>query len=98
MTATATDPRLLLLAPGDSVLVLRGQIEAGEEIIVEGRPVQVPVALGLGQKIARLPIAAGEKVVKYGAPIGSASADIAQGEHVHLHNLSSNYTPTHSLE
>ena len=30
------DPRLLLLAPNDSVFVLRDQIEAGESILVEG--------------------------------------------------------------
>jgi hypothetical protein len=30
--------------------------------------------------------------------IGSASRDIALGEHVHLQNLKSNYTATHSLE
>jgi hypothetical protein len=95
---SATDPRLLLLAPGDNVFVLRGQIGAGETIEVEGRRVVVPAPLGLGHKIARCAIAPGGKVVKYGAPIGSASTAIAPGEHVHLHNLQSDYTPTYSLE
>jgi hypothetical protein len=90
-----SDPRLLLLAPGDSVYVLRGPIAAGEVIAVAGRQVRVPVALGLGHKIARVAVPAGGKVIKYGAPIGSASRDIAVGEHVHLHNLRSDYTPTH---
>lgn len=99
MTGDATtDPRLLLLAPGDSVFVLRGQIAAGEEIAVEGQRVRVPVALGLGHKIARRAMAPGEKVVKYGAPIGSATAAIAPGDHVHLHNLKSDYTATVSLD
>jgi hypothetical protein len=98
MITPATDPRLLLLSSGDSVFVLRGQIAAGETIMVEGQAVQVPVALGLGHKIARRPIDAGDKVVKYGAPIGSASVAIAAGAHVHLHNLQSDYTPTHSLD
>lgn len=93
-----TDPRLLLLSPGDNVLVLRGQIEAGEEIAVEGERVRIPVRLGLGHKLARRAIAPGEKVVKYAAPIGSATAAIPVGAHVHLHNLKSDYTPTHSLE
>lgn len=92
-----TDPRLLLLHPGDSVFVLRGQIEAGETILLCGQPVRVPQRLGLGHKIARLAVAAGGKVVKYGAPIGSASQAIARGDHVHLHNLKSDYTPTHAL-
>lgn len=92
-----TDPRLLLLSPGDNVFVLRGQIEAGETVMLEGLRVTVPERLGLGHKLARRAIAPGEKVVKYGAPIGSATHAIAAGAHVHLHNLKSDYTPTHSL-
>ena len=93
-----TDPRLLLLFPGDTVFVLRGQIEAGEAVMVEGQMVTVPHRLGLGHKIARKAVAAGGKVIKYGAPIGSASQPIAPGDHVHLHNLKSDYTPTYALE
>ena len=40
-----------------------------------------------GHKIALAPIAAGEKVVKYGNPIGVATKDIGAGEWVHSHNL-----------
>ena len=98
MSHLSTDPRLLLLAPGDSVFVLRDQIAAGEEIVVEGCRVCIPSALGLGHKIARRAMAPGEKVIKYGAPIGSASAAIAVGAHVHLHNLQSDYTPTYALD
>ena len=54
----------------------------------------VPTRLPLGHKVATRAIAAGEKVVKYGAPIGSAMRAIAQGEHVHTHNLRSDYLPT----
>ena len=39
-----------------------------------------------GHKYARKNISCGEKVVKYGMPIGSAVCDIAAGEHVHTHN------------
>ena len=42
-----------------------------------------------GHKIALCPIKAGEDVVKYGFPIGRASAAIGAGEHVHVHNLKS---------
>ena len=47
---------------------------------------------------APAPIAAGEKVLKYGAPIGTATAAIAAGEHVHVHNIESDYTPTYHLD
>jgi hypothetical protein len=36
-------------------------------------------------------------VLKYGVSIGSATADISLGEHVHLHNIKSDYTPTYAL-
>lgn len=43
-----------------------------------------------GHKYAIKPIAKGENVIKYGMPIGHATADIAIGEHVHTHNLATN--------
>ncbi len=93
-----TDPRLLLLHAGDSVYVLRDQIAAGEMVMVAGTALAFPQALGLGHKIARVAVAAGEPVLKYGAPIGRATRNIAPGDHVHLHNLASDYTPTYALE
>ena len=93
-----TDPRLMLLSPGDSVYILRDQIAPGEAVMVDGVAVAYPQALGLGHKIARLPMAAGDRVIKYGASIGRASRAIAPGDHVHLHNLKSDYTPTYALE
>ena len=93
-----TDPRLLLLSPGDTVFVLRGQIEAGETVWVEGLAVAFAHPLGLGHKIARLAVVMGSQVIKYGAPIGRATIGIAPGDHVHLHNLRSDYTPTYALE
>ena len=93
-----TDPRLMLLYPGDSVFVLRGQIAPGEAVMVDGVAVAFGHALGLGHKIARLPMAAGDRVIKYGASIGRASRAIAPGDHVHLHNLKSDYTPTYALD
>jgi hypothetical protein len=93
-----TDPRLLLLDARDNVLVARARIRAGEVIGVSGIFVTLPHELPLGHKLARRPIAAGEKVVKYGAPIGSATAAIDPGEHAHVHNIKSDYTPTYHLE
>ncbi len=40
-----------------------------------------------GHKIALVPIRKGEKIIKYGMPVGCALADIAPGEHVHTHNV-----------
>jgi (2R)-sulfolactate sulfo-lyase subunit alpha len=41
----------------------------------------------IGHKIALVDIKAGDTVWKYGQDIGKAVADIAKGEHVHVHNL-----------
>ena len=35
-------------------------------------------------------------MLKYGAVIGTATADIGRGEHVHTHNLESDYLPTYT--
>lgn len=93
-----TDPRLLLLSPEDNVFVIRGTLNAGEDIVVSGQTVRVAAQIGLGHKIARQDISKGTKILKYGVPIGLATQDIRPGDHVHLDNLKSAYTPTHSLE
>ena len=46
-----------------------------------------------GHKYALRDIAAGENVIKYGMPIGHATAFIKKGEHVHSHNLATNLGP-----
>ena len=47
----------------------------------------VTVDLSNGHKYARRDIEQGEKIIKYGNPIGYATCDIKEGEHVHSHNL-----------
>lgn len=47
----------------------------------------VTVNLENGHKYALQDIKCGEKVIKYGFPIGVATADVKKGEHVHSHNL-----------
>ena len=91
---TADDPRLLRLHPADNVFTVLAPIAAGERFIVGGVETTIDGGVSLGHKLASRPIAAGEKVIKYGAPIGSATRDIARGEHVHTHNLKSDYLPT----
>ena len=98
MSMHDTDPRLLHLSADDNVLVLTGAIGAGETVRVAGIAITVHTALSLGHKVAARSIAEGEHVLKYGAPIGIATTAIAPGEHVHVHNVASAYTPSYVLE
>jgi altronate dehydratase small subunit len=88
------DPRLLLLSPKDNVCAAASALAAGEELSFGGSTFPVTSDVPVGHKIAVRAIAAGEKVVKYGASIGSATRTIAAGEHVHVHNLASDYLPS----
>jgi hypothetical protein len=87
------DPRLLRLAETDNVCVAMSAIEAGEHVVIDGAEVAVSHRVPFANKIAVVPIAAGQKVFKNGAPIGSATRDIPVGELVHTHNLASDYIP-----
>ena len=88
----------ICLSPLDNIVVLSRSVEAGTTIEVEGHRLTVATPLGLGHKLAYRPILAGEKILKYGVSIGSATRDIAAGEHVHLHNMQSDYLPTYTLD
>src|SRR4029079_7590031 len=93
--ASGNDPRLLLLDERDSVLVVTSRIREGERFLLDGAGIVAAQNLPLGHKVARRPIAAGDKVLKYGVPIGTATAAIPAGAHAHVHNIRSDYTPTY---
>jgi hypothetical protein len=94
----ATDSRLLRLAPQDNIGVVTRTIEAGETLLIAGCPATISQRIPTGHKIALGPIKAGQKITKYGAPIGSAICDIGPGQYVHTHNLKSDYLPTYTLD
>ncbi|MGZ0188850.1 MAG: UxaA family hydrolase [Alphaproteobacteria bacterium] len=95
-TDQTTDPRLILLAPEDNVLIVGATLKLGETVQIEGQTITCPRRTGLGHKLARRDLAVGEVVLKYGAPIGSMTEAAAVGAHVHLHNLKSDYIPTYT--
>lgn len=57
------------------------------EFIIINKNDNVKISLDNGHKYALSDICKGEKVIKYGYPIGIATEDIKTGEHVHSHNL-----------
>jgi len=67
----------------DNVAVALTDLQEGE--IIEG--IKLVSMVPRGHKFALVAISSGDPVVKYGHPIGYASARIEQGTHVHSHNL-----------
>ncbi len=85
MTSAATENApVLRLHERDNILVALADIAAGTRV-AEG--VRAAERIPSGHKIALRPVARGEVVVKYGQIIGAATAKIAPGAHVHVHNL-----------
>jgi len=87
------DPRLVLLAPDDNCIVAARTLLADTRVEIDGAEILVARRVDTGHKLARWTIAAGDTVFKYGAAIGHATAPIAIGEHIHSHNLASDYLP-----
>lgn len=92
------DRRAIVLAPGDNVAAAAVALHAQEEVVVDGRALTMREDVPTGHKLAISAIEPGEKVMKHGAPIGSATRRIEPGEHVHTHNLKSDYLPTFTAE
>ena len=90
-------PAVMKLSPADNVVVALRTLKAGEAIAIDGIVVTLPRGIAVGHKLAARAIAPGEIVVKYGCPIGTATAPIAPGEPVHAHNVESSYLPTYTL-
>ncbi|MEQ8211419.1 MAG: UxaA family hydrolase [Lacipirellulaceae bacterium] len=88
--------RLLRINPADNVAVAVLPLAAGYQATFDGSRVTVREDVNLGAKIALADIGSGQKVIKFGEPIGSASTEIAAGDYVHTHNLQSDYIPTAS--
>ncbi len=88
--------KFILLNEEDNIMVCCSHAAAGQPVIIDGSSVEIKTMIEVGHKIARKNISAGDKIIKYGAPIGSATQDISLGEHVHGHNIKSDYIASHS--
>ncbi|MBT8037701.1 MAG: UxaA family hydrolase [Verrucomicrobiae bacterium] len=86
---------LLRLSPDDNVLIATRVISAGSRVEIDAASWILKNQIGLGHKIAARAIAQGEKIIKCHVAIGSATEPIAPGQHIHLHNMKSDYLPTY---
>ena len=81
--------RAIVVSPADNVATALEPIAAGQTIAAGATTVTASEPIPRGHKIALRAICAGDVVTKYGSAIGTASADIAAGAHVHTHNVES---------
>ena len=90
----------ILLAPNDNVAAAIDAVEAaapvavalnssGETVLTISSRQGIP----FGHKIAVKDLAKGSSIIRYGYPIGIATADIKQGDLVHSHNMRSALSP-----
>ena len=78
---------LIKINPKDNVVIALRLFKAGEVINVDGKDITVLADVERGHKIALTDIAEGADIVKYGYPIGYATAPIKTGDYVHVHNV-----------
>ena len=81
----------MIIDPKDNVAVAIEPIAAGDTVtyLAQGESVTLTAAqdITIYHKLATRAIAQGEPVVKYGEHIGIATAPIAAGAHVLVHNV-----------
>src|SRR5579872_3075037 len=95
---SAKEQRLLRIHKNDNVLIVVADIHVGDRDTIDGKEVVFHQEIPIGHKVAARSIQTREKVYKCGVPIGSAKSDVAAGEHIHLHNLKSDYIATYTRD
>ncbi len=84
--------RCFQIGPADNVATALDDLSPGPVDVLGVSTTRTLLAIepiALGHKIALSPIAAEEPIVKFGVPIGIATAAIPVGAWVHLHNCRS---------
>ena len=76
----------IIINPIDNVAVCLRPFTKGE--VIEGITLREDIPQA--HKVALRPIKKGENIIKYGNPIGHATADIEPGCHVHTQNVATN--------
>jgi len=85
---------IIRIHAADTVAVALETLPTGHTCRFDDISVTTAAAVAAGHKIALAAIAPGENIIKYGQPIGHATAPIAPGEHVHIHNMATNLSET----
>ena len=81
---------LIRLSDADNVAVVQRTIATGEQVTGDGIALAAITDVPKGHKIALKALVSGENVIKYGAPIGHLTQDVAPGAWIHVHNMVTN--------
>jgi len=98
MQTEGKSQKLLRIHRDDNVLIVVAPIRPGDREILAGHEVVFTQNIAIGHKVAVQDIETGEKIFKCGVPIGSTKERITAGNHIHLHNLKSDYIATYTLD
>ncbi len=93
-----TVTKFILLNKADNVVICCLGLKVGETISIDKKTFNLATPIEVGHKIAKKGIKKGQKVIRYGVSIGSAITDIQIGEHVHMHNMRSDYISSHTRQ
>lgn len=83
---------MIILDETDNVgVALRDIAQSEQAFAANGRRLPALERITQGHKIALRDISAGEKIIRFGVPVGLATAAIPGGRLVHVHNVKSQY-------
>ena len=90
--------KAIQLNSADNVAVCTESLEVGKEVMILDVLTILKKKVDIGHKLACKNIRSGDLIIKYGVPIGTATRDISFGDHVHTHNMKSNYIETYLID
>lgn len=79
--------KVIKIHENDDVLVALKPLTCGETITCDGESVTLLEDIPQGHKVALKDISKDSPILKYGLPIGKATADIKKGQWIHTQNL-----------
>lgn len=74
----------------DNVMVALTELEMGQAVHTDDNEIIIRQTIKRGHKFATQKIRKGDKIIKYGHPIGYAITNIELGEWIHTHNVQTN--------
>ena len=79
--------KISVIDKADNIAVALSDLKAGEKFIINEAEIILLQDISRAHKFAITNIADGEDVLKFGYPIGKATANIMAGQHIHTQNI-----------